>query len=494
MKRVAIVNFTGFRNNWGCQATSFELLKFIVGCYGTKENLKFTLIPLLSHCRMDLEYQERLDEIYAAFSDVVSGNAKQGTALAMLEEICLRRYGHYAEKVRAADLVVFQAEGAMGLGADFARGPRLMLLPFVAKHAWKKTVITLNQGFYSHDARVIKNAVEAFGSFDFTAFREGASVALARENGLHQAAYVPDLAFLTTASGNMNGTSMQASPGYFAISGSALKDPDRHRLILGQADQIRQATGLVPLIALSRDNKLKILTRLNWRPGSYTAVPATSTYTNVAAMLQRCEFLLGGRYHMAILAASVGTYPILLTGNSFKNEGLAALLGNSDPVRGFHDSDDIIGDVERFLANRDAVRARLAENISQIRQNISNAQNHIAEILAGHDPGPYRDTLPAYVSDGNPLDRYRKYGSGKPLKNFQLRLKRCVPAREKPAQLLEPIIEGHGGDRDAVELTLTKLAHSDTIYADYIRKAASRMAGWTVPNAMDTHSTERFTG
>ena len=30
-KHVAIVNFTGFRNNWGCQATSFELKSPLTG-------------------------------------------------------------------------------------------------------------------------------------------------------------------------------------------------------------------------------------------------------------------------------------------------------------------------------------------------------------------------------------------------------------------------------------------------------------------------------
>ncbi|TXI03437.1 MAG: hypothetical protein E6Q73_04615 [Pseudorhodobacter sp.] len=77
-KHVAIVNFTGFRNNWGCQATSFELMKFMAACFPAKTDLRFSLVPLLSHCAMDLQLQDRLDEVYAAFTAVATAAPDAG--------------------------------------------------------------------------------------------------------------------------------------------------------------------------------------------------------------------------------------------------------------------------------------------------------------------------------------------------------------------------------------------------------------------------------
>lgn len=474
-KHVAIVNFTGFRNNWGCQATSFELMKFMAACFPAQTDLRFSLVPLLSHCAMDLQLQDRLDEIYAGFTAVATAAPDAGRHLALLEDICLRRYGAFADKVKAADVVVFQAEGAMGLGADFARGPRLMLLPFVAKHAWKKTVISLNQSFYAQDPRVIRNAVESFGSFDFTAFREGASAALARASGLTRAAYVPDLAFETRAAPDAAGT---RAPRYFAVSGSALKDPDRYRLILDQAKAIQAATGLKPLIALSRDNRMKILSRLRLRPGSYASVPSNLSYADVATLLADSAFILGGRYHMAIMGAAVGAWPMLLPGNSFKNEGLASLLDLGQTVRRFDETDGILADVTAFMANRDAAAERLDASIRRIRANIAGARAHVTALLAGDNPGAYSDTLPAPPPMEGLIERYRKFGSGKPIGGWRVKIKRCIPAEATPQQVLAPLFAGYAADPQGVAPVLWHLAATDKGMAQEITRAAPRLPGF----------------
>jgi len=243
VKRIVIINFTGFRGNWGCQATSVELVKFIAGCFPEGTALNFSFVPLLPSSKVDLAYDRQLDRVFQAFTDVAQAREGAGASLDFLERACTARYGFWADRVRHADLVVFQAEGTMGMGTNFTRGPRLMLLPFVAKHAWGRKVISLNQSFYSHDARIRQNAAEAFASFDFAAFREGASVALARASGVTQAAYVPDVAFLSPMA-EMARSPLQPGQGYFAVSGSALKNPRRYALIMEQADRIRDATEL----------------------------------------------------------------------------------------------------------------------------------------------------------------------------------------------------------------------------------------------------------
>lgn len=467
MKRIAIINFTGFRGNWGCQATSFELVKFACGLYPAGTPVQITPIPLLPSSAVDQSYDAELDQVFDAFTAVADGGDTK--ALAYLTKACNARYGFWADIVRRADLVIFQAEGSMGLGANFARGPRLMLLPFVAKHAWGRTVISLNQSFYSHDARIRQNAAEAFGTFDFTAFREGASVALARQCGVSQAAYVPDLAFMSQPSGGPD-----LAGGHFAVSGSALKDPRRYDLILDQTRQIAKATGLKPLIAVSRDLKMKAKVMFGWRPGRYATVAAGATYTQVTRSLSQCAFLLGGRYHMSIMSAAGGTPNIILTGNSFKNEGLVSLLASPRPVYGFADTDDIVAAAIDVAHRQAAERAATSAQVTKIRATIAAAQSHIAKIVAGHPQAPFVDDLPPYDLQDETLKRYEAYGQGKGKSGSRVLPGARQGRQAKPRDLLPPLLEGLAGDPARTNATLDALAAGDPAFKSALEQAQSR--------------------
>lgn len=473
MKRIAIINFTGFRGNWGCQATSIELVKFISGCYPAGTPLSFSFVPLLPASKVDLAYEAEIDRVYTAFSDVAHQTDRGPSAVKYLEEACIRRYGFWADIVRRADLVVFQAEGSMGLGATFARGPRLMLLPFVAKHAWGRTVVSLNRSFYSHDEVIRKNAAEAFGSFDFSAFREGASVALARQCGVRQAGYVPDVAFMSPTAQNP-WPDLLADGEYFAVSGSALKDPKRYELIMDQVDQIRAATGLKPLLALSRDYHMTLRAWWKWKRGSYAQVPAKASYAQVTGLFANCRFLLSGRYHMSILSAAAGTPNIILTGNSFKNEGLVSLLAAARPVHRFADTDAIVAEACAVHQNRETEARALTTQVDRIRATISNAQDHIARIVAGENPGVFKDNLPEYDLNPAILERYFAYGQGKGKTQGRV-LPGARLGRDKPmTAILQPLLDGLASDPDRTLQTLHKLALADSDVGAALQVAATQ--------------------
>jgi len=454
MKRIALINFTGFRGNWGCQATSFELLKFVAGLYPEDTPLHVDFVPLLPRSHVDQAHEPRLDEVYAAFTRVARGQDSDGAATGFLEGIALARYAHWARAVQAADLVVFQAEGSMGLGGGFAHGPRLMLLPFVAKHAWGKTVISLNQTFYAQDPRILQNAVETFGSFDFTAFREVASLALARACGLTNACVVPDLAFLSHASTLPLG--VPEGERFFAVSGSALKDPDRYRLISQVSDLLARETGLRPLLAVSRDLGLTFRNLFRWRNRPAT-LPRSATYTQVTAALQRSAFLVGGRYHMSILAAAAGTPNIFLPGNSFKNDGLSALIGQNKPVRPFRDFDGILEDARVILRNGDAERAELAARVSDLRAVIGRAQAHLQRLIAGEAPGVFKDGLPEFTLPEGLLASYERFGSGKHKGRKYVVPGARLGSAPSRSQILRPLEDGLPGDDGTTAATLARL-------------------------------------
>ncbi len=493
MKKIAVINFTGFRGNWGCQATSFELLKFVAGLYPDDEPLAFTCVPLLPSSRADAHYETKLDQVFESFTAVASQTDCATSALAFLEEAAKRRYGFWAEAVRQADLVVFQAEGSMGLGTGYARGPRLMLLPFVAKHAWGRRVISLNQSFYSHDERIVQNAVETFSTLDFAGFREGASVAFARESGVANAAYVPDLAFMTCSDTSRSGAVSGGAPSRFAVSGSALKDPDRYRHILAQTKAIMATTGLRPLIAVSRDVKLTALSVLRLPFGGYDRLRRSASYVDVARDIAECAFLLGGRYHMAILGAAVATPSIFLPGNSFKNEGLAHLLASPRPVRQFDDGDGIVEDAVALLEGGTEERRRTATQVTQIRAVISLAQDHLRNLVNGAAVGVFDDGLEPFPFDRALLETYRRYGRGKTTRRRLVLPGALLGHTTRPDEIVPPLVAAAmQGSPSAVAL-LRRMAAGDDAVRRYLSQRAPEVLAQSVegPNVVSNTAVRR---
>ena len=313
--------------------------------------------------------------------DVCAGGPSSGKSLKYLELLTLERYGKYAGQTKSSDLVVFQAEGTM-TGTDFVRGARLLLLPFVAKHAWKKPVIAMNQTIFSCNAAFTELMVATYNSFDLVAVRENISFDAARKVGIKDVVHIPDAAFLTRP---LPGKVNISAGRHFAISDTAWSGCNTPHKIFAIADRLKQETGLIPLIAVStrEGKKLLDLSRKYWGDDGFITVSSEVSYAVTAHALQSCCFLLSGRYHMTIMAASVGTPVIQIPGNSYKNEGLSAMLGGLSPVRGFSDHDAIVKDAKELLAVPQRAGVDLQAALKPINERLQIAGEYFAAIQKG---------------------------------------------------------------------------------------------------------------
>lgn len=385
-RNIAIINFTGFRANWGCQATSWGLLSLLNENLEIEALPRLSPIPLLPRHEIDLQLeQHQLQSIYAAMLDVSKYGIAASKALKYLEELALQRYGRYAAKTKTADLVIFQAEGTMA-GTDFLRGARLLLLPFVAKHAWKKSVLALNQTIYSCDEAFTPVMAAAYNSFDLTAVRENMSFDAAQKAGIHEVSHIPDAAFLVRPRPLLQKLPVDR---YFAVTGTAWFDApaenETHEKIFATADHLKQRTGLTPLVTVSTgpDGTLIKLARKYWGEDGFASIPPNAPYTAAAHALQQCRFVLSGRYHMTIMALATGTPAIQLPGNSYKNEGLSAMLGGISRVRAFDDQIAIAEDASRILENPGGTALTLQNALKPLRERLHHAKRYFAAVQTG---------------------------------------------------------------------------------------------------------------
>jgi polysaccharide pyruvyl transferase WcaK-like protein len=384
IRRICIVNFTGERANWGCQATSWELLKFLNGALSHDRLPSVSFVPLLPRCRIDLEYGvKEIESIYDAMK-ICAADPGDAAPAAYLEHVCQARYGHWLESARTADLIVLQGEGTM-TGTDFVRGARLLLLPFVAKQIWKKPVISLNQTLFICEDEFEEIAAAAFNCFDINGVREPISLDVARRIGIRKVLHVPDTAFLAKPARDASPLEFEPNSRYFCVTGTAFPGEDVHEKIFDIAAQVRDQTGLVPVVAASTlaDRKLEVMAQKAWAPSSYKVVPFNAFYPTAMAAMSRCEFVMGGRYHMAIMAAAVGTPAVLVRANSFKNESLSALLDAPNPVRSVDDRNGILADALSVLGSHGAVAANLRAATAVVLETLKTAQRWLSAALRG---------------------------------------------------------------------------------------------------------------
>lgn len=399
--RISFVNFTGARANWGCQATSWELVRFALRAFEKAPVTALDLVPLLPICEIDRQIEaDEGDRIHNAILEA-DPERRDCPHLLYLEELCFRRYGPWARAVKASDLVLFQGEGTM-TGTDFIRGARLLLLPFVAAALWKKPTVSLNQTLFICNPAFEPIAEKVNAVFRGVAVREPVSARFAELLGFPEPYLLPDTAF-TTEPQDLPAEVALPEGNCFAVTGTAFS-PGGAEAIFAAADELKRRTGLKAIVVASTkdDSRLAQWARATWQNDTFAVLPEQISYRQVAYVLARCSLLLGGRYHMALLAACQGTPIVPLRGNTFKNEGLVELLGwpalTGDPLQ------SVIEQCLDVLEHREALSRRLRERQTGISRMIVDGGAWLAAAVMNAD-GPRAQAAVPHVQPDAELRR-----------------------------------------------------------------------------------------
>ena len=380
--KAAIINFTGGRENWGCQATSDEMLRFCRGIIARWPQSEIMLVPCLPKHALDSFIErvhgKRIRRIFAA-------ECPRPSDLRFLEGLVEQRFGAMIERVRSSDIVIFQGEGTMGPKVHF-RGLRFFALPFLAKHLWRKPVVSLNQSFYAARPSDLAVAANIYRHFDIVALREGQSYALYRGLGVGQPLLCPDLAFRARPA---DGAGHEVDSPYFCVTGSAAMDEydlGAYALLIGE---LAASTGLRPLLLYSKQDDARLLSAVAEAlpAGTYAAINSKhmATYDAILPILRDARFVIGGRYHTAVTALAQATPVILLPANTHKNEGLATMLGIDLPVHGIADRHAILAEAQVLMRPGNGRADAIRKALDTVAARQEAFANHLAGFLAGGD-------------------------------------------------------------------------------------------------------------
>jgi polysaccharide pyruvyl transferase WcaK-like protein len=316
-----------------------------------------TSVPMVKERSIDRLLQRQCAD---RLQGIFEGRDFSPSAVRFVRDVARIRFGRdILAALEDADLVIFQAEGTM-TGAGFGVGLRLLLLPWLAK-ALGKPLVAMNQTLFSQSEPFIGAVRGVLGAAEFLSVREPASLDWAKASGLDRCRLVPDAAF-------MEPVSVPQPEDRFGVTGTAMSERFSTDIYLDVVASVARRTGLRPLFFCSTNADLKIVEAGRDRFPESQALPVETDPAEVAAAMARCRFLMGGRYHMAILAALSATPTLILSTNTHKNLGLRRLFGCGPPVLAFPgDGETLPARAEELLRQETALRSKLGQRVDTIR-------------------------------------------------------------------------------------------------------------------------------
>lgn len=364
--KIVVLNYTGDRANWGCQATSRNLLSFLRSSLHGLPGLEIVTVPLPKGHVVDelvaAAHGARLRSIYGTEHPTAED-------LLFLASLTRERFGDVLTDVETADAVVFQGEGTVGPQA-YLRHVQLFGPPFLAVHLWRRPVLAMNQTLYACDAEDAETLRRIFGGFALVAVREARSYAFARRIGLDGAILCPDLAFADSTPVPTTHAPLPTIP-YFCISGSAVLQTYGVGAMIEAVRQISVRHGLRPVFMFSRPTDGNIVRKaerlLDGVPFDVVSGVDHDRFEQILPLLAGAVLVLGGRYHTAISALAEGTPVILLPGNTFKSEGLGPMLGLEIPVISSEDVSAIVAEADRIVGGGERLRGRIHDAVDRVR-------------------------------------------------------------------------------------------------------------------------------
>jgi polysaccharide pyruvyl transferase WcaK-like protein len=411
MTKVALLNYTGNRDNWGCQATSRGLVSFLQDSVLVARGCSLATIAYPhKHWFDDHVSAIHGDRLRHIFAQPSPGRDD----LQFLESLARERFGSRFDEAKEADVVIFQGEGSIGPSYQY-RSVRLFALPFLAKQLWGRRVFALNQTLYANnveDGAVLANIMNGF---DLVAVREVMSLRFALAAGIRRPVLCPDLAFRDyRTAGRPPVGAVPAIPSvpYFCVTGSAAIKQYSLEAFASLVREIAVTHAMTPVLLSSTKKDIDFSNRVATSLGDLGCRSLHSRdYPDVASIypvLSHAAFVIGGRYHTVVSALALATPAIILPANTSKCEGLGPMLGMDIPVCDPSDRQQILAQVAHAVHRREDIARQLRQKRQTFEVIFQGFAGCLGALIEGNEPDwaslrqePQWQTAPITIAEAN---------------------------------------------------------------------------------------------
>lgn len=359
--RLTILNYTGKQSNWGCQATSKNLLMLLNKSF--KENLSLQTIDLGFSGNILGKIVNKL-RYYLAFmvTDNKSITFRLFTFLAQFEGTNIR-------KIKNCDVLILNGEGSL-------HGYNSELIKFVHYLSYadllNKKVYIINHSLQYDNKKAEKYLKILYKHSYINFFRERLSLVNGTSANASKSYVVPDAAFLNYYNDLQKVNLYHPIPHkYILASGSVILKESNHEYfdLLQQLGQYYQ-TPIIFIASCNVDKQLKpyITTHYNWTYLDNTDLNVEQVQT----LIKKSMFFYSGRFHLNILSAISSKVFIPFKSNTIKMEGLLELL--SYPMKEIDldhfDTNLTFQSITQLILNKDKIESQLNQACKKIVETV----------------------------------------------------------------------------------------------------------------------------
>jgi len=315
MKKVVLLNYTGSESNWGCQATSSNLLSLI------KKRPEISLEYIEIESKVSF-YRRILNKIRMILSFLIV-HQKFTYFFSEFFKFLHPLERENINKLKNCDILILNGEGSLhGFTSELIKF--IQYLSYTSK--LDKEIITVNQSLHFDNKKAKKYLKEVYRYSRINFFREPISFENSVLLNIKHSYLVPDAAFLNC---NLNSDELYSSSKipkkYILASGSILLTKESQSFF-SLIDKLKNyyKYPVVFLASCEADKELKNLIKQHYNYEYLDNVDVN--FEQVQKIMMGAEFFISGRFHMNIFSACVGKLFIPFESNTEKMQGLIDLL------------------------------------------------------------------------------------------------------------------------------------------------------------------------
>lgn len=360
---ILLLNYTGNESNWGCQATSKNLISMI----SKKSNISLDSIDIEyqgSFYRMQLNRIRFYTVSLIPINYMVSFFTRIFKLLHPLELENIK-------KINNSEILILNGEGSL-------HGYNYELMKFLQYAAYakeiNKKVFIVNHSLQFDNDQSKKYLEKLYKHSDMNFFREEFSIKNSKLINVSNSYLVPDAAFLNyyINTDKVDLSHVQIPKKYILASGSiALKNNSRGYFDLLQMLGEYYKLPIVFIASCEVDKSFEKLVSIEY--GFLYYDDTTLCVEHVQKLIKESEFFYSGRFHLNIFAATAGKIFIPFKSNTVKMKGFLNLIQYPMEEIDF-DGVDVNSRfksiVDVISSSKDVIEKKLLENAKKIAQDI----------------------------------------------------------------------------------------------------------------------------
>lgn len=381
-EKIVLLNYTGNEDNWGCQATSKQLLKLL---RRFNDFIEVYRVEIFSSEKKSLTF---FDDLFIRFKLKLINNKIFETNVLLIKILKFILFNISLNRMKYKNLntckkVILNGEGS--IHGNSKNSISLFFDVWLSKKIFNKEVIVVNHTLQFDNSQSKRLIKKAYNNIDKFIIREPYSLENIKEIGINNVNIAGDAAFLEESCSNdmlnaiLKSNNLEKN-NYICISGSATLEKmslNKHIDLLNEISRNFK----VPIVLFASTNidrrRMKELKKNI--PELILFDNYRYEYKEIIGVIKNCLIHLTGRFHPMIFSIITSTPFVAYHSNTIKMNGVLNMIDYPLEAIDLYnmDSNKIIKKLQYVLNNQRSISNDLSNKTKIINDNIIETYKNV---------------------------------------------------------------------------------------------------------------------